>query len=176
QDSAWTAGAPSGDRTVEPDLATAEIEQLHALHQKEIEAKDAYWATQIEIQRQAAAAWNLWAEGKKDDALRTLIEAANLEETTDKSALTPGPIAPARELLGEMLLEANQPAKALNEFEANLKKEPNRFRSVYGAGRAAESAGDRAKARTYYTQLVKMCERGDRQARPELEHARQYTR
>src|SRR5207245_3784342 len=111
---------------------------------------------------------------KKEDGLRTLAAAAALEDTTDKSAITPGPIAPAHELLGEMLLEANQPAAALKEFETNLKREPNRFRSVYGAGRAAESAGDRAKARSYYGQLVKICERGDRRARPDLDHARQY--
>jgi tetratricopeptide (TPR) repeat protein len=102
-----------------------------------------------------------------------LTAAAALEDTTDKSAITPGPIAPAHELLGEMLLALNRPADALKEFETNLKKEPNRFRSVYGAGRAAESAGDRTKARTYYAQLVKICERGD-QVRPELQHARQY--
>jgi hypothetical protein len=103
-----------------------------------------------------------------------LTAAAALEDTTDKSAITPGPIAPAHELLGEMLLEAKQPANALKEFEASLKKEPNRFRSVYGAGRAAESAGDRAKARSYYGQLVKICERADRSGRADLDHARQY--
>jgi hypothetical protein len=74
-----------------------------------------------------------------------------------------------------MLAAANRPADALKEFEASLKKEPNRFRSVYGAGRAAEAAGDRTKARSYYAQLVKICERGDRRLRPELEHARQFT-
>ncbi|HYM22525.1 MAG TPA: hypothetical protein VEU08_04940 [Vicinamibacterales bacterium] len=160
-------------RTGKPDAARAEIEQLKALQEKEVQAKDAYWATQLDIQRQAAEAWVQWAEGKKDEALKTLAAAAALEDTTEKSAITPGPIAPSHELLGEMLLEANRPADALKAFEANLKKEPNRFRSVYGAGRAAESAGDRAKARTYYAQLAKICERGD-QTRPELQHARQF--
>jgi tetratricopeptide (TPR) repeat protein len=161
-------------RSGKPDLARAEIEQLSALREKEVQAKDAYWATQLDIQRQAAEAWTLWAQGKKDEALRTLAAAAALEDTTDKSAITPGPLAPAHELLGEMLLEANQPANALKEFETSLKKEPNRFRSLFGAGRAAESAGDRSKARSYYSQLVRICERGDRQARLDLEHARQY--
>jgi hypothetical protein len=169
------ARALGAARSGKPEAARADIDQLKALHEKEVQAKDAYWATQLDIQRQAADAWTLWAEGKKEDAIRTLTSAAALEDTTDKSAITPGPIAPAHELLGEMLLEAKQPANALKEFEANLKKEPNRFRSVYGAGRAAESAGDRAKARSYYAQLVKICERGDRQLRPELEHAHQYT-
>jgi tetratricopeptide (TPR) repeat protein len=161
-------------RSGKPDLAKAEIDELSALHDKEIQARDAYWTTQLDIQRQAAEGWMLWAQGRKDEAVRTLTAAAALEDTTDKSAITPGPLAPAHELLGEMLLEANQPANALKEFEANLKKEPNRFRSVYGAGRAAELAGNRTAARSYYTQLVKICERGDRQARPDLERARQY--
>jgi tetratricopeptide (TPR) repeat protein len=169
------ARALGAARSGKPDLAKPEIEQLSALQQKEVQANDAYWATQLDIQRQAAEAWMQWAEGRKEDAIRTLTAAAALEDTTDKSAITPGPIAPAHELLGEMLLEAKQPANALKEFEANLKKEPNRFRSVYGAGRAAESAGDRTKARSYYAQLVKICERGDRQLRPELEHAHRYT-
>jgi tetratricopeptide (TPR) repeat protein len=160
-------------RTGKPDAARAEIDQLKALREKEVQAKDAYWTTQLEIQGHAAEAWALWAEGKKDEALETLTAAAALEDTTEKSAITPGPIAPAHELLGEMLLEADRPADALREFEANLKKEPNRFRSVYGAGRAAEASGDRPNARSYYAQLVKMCERGD-QLRPELQHARQY--
>jgi len=168
------ARALGAARSGKPDLAKIEIDQLAALREKEVQAKDAYWTTQLDIQRQAAQGWVLWAEGKKDDALRTLTAAAALEDTTDKSAITPGPIAPAHELLGEMLLEANQPAAALKEFETALKKEPNRFRSVYGAGRAAESAGDRAKARSYYGQLVKICERGDRRARPDLDHAREY--
>src|SRR5438105_4961307 len=117
-------------RSGNSDAARKEIDQLEILHEKEIQAKDAYWATQVDIQRQAAEAWALWADGKKDDALRTLTAAAALEDTTDKSAITPGPIAPAHELLGEMLLEANRPADALKGFEVNLKKEPNRFRST----------------------------------------------
>src|SRR5262249_16778327 len=161
-------------RSGKPDAAKTEIEQLDALHEKEVQAKDAYWTTQLDIQRQTATGWLLWAQGKQDEALRTLTAAAALEDTTEKSAITPGPIAPAHELLGEMLLDAKQPANALKEFEASLKKEPNRFRSVYGAGRAAESAGDSAKARSYYGQLAKICERGDRSGRAELEHARAY--
>jgi len=168
------ARALGAARSGKPDAAKPEIEQLAALHEKEVQAKDAYWTTQLDIQRQAAEAWMLWAEGKKDEGIRALTAAAALEDTTDKSAITPGPLAPAHEMLGDMLMEAKQPAKALAEYEASLKKEPNRFRSVSGAGRAAEAAGDRAKARTYYTQLVKICEKGDRNARPDLEHARQF--
>ena len=168
------ARALGAARSGNADLAKAEIDQLAALREKEVQAKDAYWTTQLEIQRQAAEAWMQWAQGHKDEAIKTLTAAAALEDTTDKSAITPGPLAPAHELLGEMLLEAKQPANALKEFETSLKKEPNRFRSVYGAARAAEAARDKAKARTYYGQLLKICERGDQHGREELEHARKY--
>jgi tetratricopeptide (TPR) repeat protein len=86
--------------------------------------------------------------------------------------MTPGPLAPARELLGEMLLQLKQPAAALSEFEATLEKEPNRFRALYGAASAAALVGDRAKARGYYGQIVRICEHGDTPGRPELEDAR----
>jgi tetratricopeptide (TPR) repeat protein len=95
-----------------------------------------------------------------------------MEDKTEKSAVTPGPLAPARELLGERLLELKKPAEALTEFEAPLKREPNRFRSVYGAATAASLAGDRAKTRSYFSQLVKICERADAPARWELAEAR----
>ena len=94
-----------------------------------------------------------------------------LEDSTDKSAVTPGPLAPARELLAEMLLEVKEPAQARTEFEATLKKEPNRFRAVYGAARAASLTGDRVAARRYYDQLLKICERADKPRRHELADA-----
>jgi hypothetical protein len=100
--------------------------------------------------------------------------AAEIEDRTEKSAVTPGPLAPARELLGEMLLQLKQPSDALREFETTLKKEPNRFRAVYGAAKAAALAGDRATARRYYELLVKVCERGDSPGRPELAEARTF--
>jgi Tfp pilus assembly protein PilF len=99
--------------------------------------------------------------------------AAALEDRTEKSAVTPGPLAPARELLGEMLLELKQPALARKEFEATLQKEPNRFRAVYGAARAASLTGDHVAARRFYDQLLKICTRGDVPGRPELTEAKQ---
>jgi Tfp pilus assembly protein PilF len=99
-------------------------------------------------------------------------QAAEREDATEKSAVTPGPIAPARELLGEMLLEVNQPAEALKEFEHTLKIEPRRFRTVAGAARAAMAAGDRATARRYYAQLLKIAARADKTGRAELITAR----
>ena len=88
------------------------------------------------------------AEGRNADALAGMRAAADMEDRTEKAAVTPGPLAPARELLGQMLLQLAQPSEALKEFEATLKKEPNRFRAVYGAATAAAQAGDRARART----------------------------
>jgi Tfp pilus assembly protein PilF len=99
-------------------------------------------------------------------------EVAAMEDGTEKAAVTPGPLAPARELLGEMLLIAGQPAAARKEFETTLEREPNRFRSLYGAAHAASLAGDRIAARRYYSQLLRICTRGDRPLRPELAEAR----
>jgi len=156
------------------DILKTELDQLAVLRDKEIAAKDLYWTTQVEIQRQEVEAWLLWVQGGGNQALKTMAAAATLEDTTEKSAVTPGPLAPAHELLGDMLIDAKQPAEALKEYETALQKEPNRFRSVYGAGHAAELAGSGQKARTYYQQLVKICERGERQIRPELDHAASY--
>jgi predicted Zn-dependent protease len=85
--------------------------------------------------------------------------AAELEDSTEKHPVTPAPVVPARELLGEMLLELNQPAEALLEFEASSGREPNRFNGLFGAARAAELSGDKVKARTLYAKLVALCDR-----------------
>ena len=99
--------------------------------------------------------------------------AADAEDASEKHIVTPGPIVPARELLGEMLLEANRPAEALVEFEASQRKEPNRFRGYHGAARAAALAGDRVKARDQYAKLVAVVERADTE-RPEIKEAKAY--
>ena len=152
--------------------ARASIAALQDIHDRLTQAKEAYWAEQVAIQREGAAAFLALAEGKTADAVAMMRAAAMREDVTEKNAVTPGPIAPARELLGEMLLEIKDPAAALKEFQATLKKEPNRFRAVYGAARAATLAGDRPAARTYYGDLVKICARADSPERPELTEAR----
>jgi tetratricopeptide (TPR) repeat protein len=156
------------------DTATikASVAALQRITDTLASQKETYWAEQTGIQRREASAWLALAEGRKAEAIAELRAAAEMEDRTEKAAVTPGPLAPARELLGQMLLQLAQPAEALKEFEATLKKEPNRFRAVYGAATAASKAGDRAKARTYYGQLVKICEGGDRPERPELKEAR----
>jgi tetratricopeptide (TPR) repeat protein len=97
--------------------------------------------------------------------------AAAQEDQTEKSVVTPGPLAPARELLAELLLELKRPKEALKEFEATLTKEPNRFRSLYGAAEAAKLAGDRHTAQTYFQKLLKVAARGDTPGRRELAEA-----
>jgi len=171
----YFARALGAARNGVPEAAAKDVEKLKALAATLKENGDMYWGGQVEIQAKGAAAWVAFAEGKKDEALATMREAVALEDKTEKSAISPGPIKPARELLGEMLLETGKPAEALAEFEATMKKEPNRFRGVYGAAVAAERSADQQKARTYYMQLLKICEHGDSGVRPELAAAHAAT-
>ena len=157
----------------DPATVRSAIEALQKIEIQLTRAKESYWAEQTDIQRRAASAWLSFAEGHQAGALAEMRAAAVLEDRTEKSAVTPGPLAPARELLGEMLLELKEPAQARTEFEATLKKEPNRFRAMYGAARAASLTGDRVAARRYYDQLLKTCERADKPGRSDLAAARQ---
>jgi hypothetical protein len=156
--------------------ARQDIERLAAIRDRLEKANDAYWTEQVEIQRRAAMAWVTLAEGRQAEALTLMREAADMEDATDKTAVTPGPIKPARELVGEMLLQLNRPAEALVEFETTLKKEPNRFRATYGAARAAEAAGQREQASAYYASLLKITKGADQPGRKELAEARKSTR
>ena len=150
-----------------------DIEKLESLQDALVKAKDSYWAKQVDIQRRVASAWYLRAENKNDEALQLMQSAADLEDSTDKHPVTPAPIQPARELLGEMLLELGDPAQALKEFEVSHRVEPNRFRGLYGAAKAAQESGDREKARHYYAKLISLCERADAD-RPELKDAKAF--
>jgi hypothetical protein len=168
------ARALGAARSGSPSAARADIEKLTELRDKSTAAQDAYWAGQLDVQRRVAEAWVAFAEGRRDAAIQELTAAADAEDATDKSAVSPGPLAPARELLGEMLLEAGKPKEALTAFEATMKKEPNRFRGVAGAMRAADAMGDRAAATTYARQLLEIVKAPDSQ-RPDLERARKLT-
>ena len=152
---------------------TADIERLAALRDKEKAIEDAYWTEQIDIQRRVALAWQIFALGQREEGIAQLRAAADAEDLTDKSAVSPGPLAPARELFGYMLLDAGQAREALAAFEATMKKEPNRFRGIYGGARAAETLGDRAKATAYYKKLLDVAKDADTD-RPELQQAKQY--
>jgi len=168
----WFARAIGAAHRRDAAVARPAIEALARIRGQLAGSGEAYWADIVDIQRRGAAAWLALAEGRSDEALAEMRAAAEREDATDKSAVTPGPLAPARELLGEMLLELRRPGDALREFEATLKKEPNRFRAVYGAARAASLAGNRESARKYYRQLTTIAERGDKPGRPELVEAR----
>jgi hypothetical protein len=168
----YFARALGAARSGNPAAARKDIEKLASLQNALKEAKDVYWAEQVEIQRQAASAAAAYAEGKKEEAVALMRKAADMEDATEKSAISPGPIKPARELLGELLLEAGRPEEALKEFETTTKKEPNRFRGVYGAARAAEAGGYREKAGTYYAELLEICKGADQPNRAELLTAR----
>jgi len=126
------------------DVAGAQSsrEALTNIHERLVKSKEGYWAEQVEIQRRTVSAWTALAEGRRDAALREMKSAAELEDDTEKSAVSPGPLATSRELLGEMLLQMNHAAEALEQFEATLKREPKRFRALYGAARAAQIKPD----------------------------------
>jgi hypothetical protein len=165
------ARALGAARSESPAAATADIARLAELRDKLKSMQDAYWTEQVDIQRRVALAWQTFAQGQQADGLAQMKAAADAEDATDKSAVSPGPLAPARELYGFMLMEAGKHQEALGAFEATMKKEPNRFRGTYGAARAAELAGDRAKAATYYKQLLDLAKDADTE-RPEIAAAK----
>jgi tetratricopeptide (TPR) repeat protein len=154
--------------------ARAEIAELAEIEQTVRQHQEGYdWAAQVEVQRLAAVAWLKHAEGNQESALRSMRAAADLEDTMEKHPVTPGPVLPARELLGELLMELDQPARALPEFEAVLRSSPNRFNAIYGVGRAAEICRDPKKAKKLYSQLLQLCGHADTQ-RLELQNARAF--
>ncbi len=170
------ARALGAARSGDPGAAAKDVDKLASISAALKAKNEHYWAGQVDIQRRAAGAWVAFAQGRQDEGIAMLREAAAMEDATEKSAVTPGPLAPARELLGEMLLEAKRPADALVEFEQTMKKEPNRFRGLYGAAVAAQAAGDSPKAQSYYKKLVELCRDADTPVRPELEAARGKSR
>jgi hypothetical protein len=137
-------------------LARASIDSLSAIAARLTASNEPYWAEQVAIQRLGAQAWLDLAEGRTADALNSMRAAADREDATEKSAVTPGPLAPARELLGDMLVQLERPAEALAEYRRALTREPNRYRLVHGAMTAAGAAGDRAAEAEYAEQLARL--------------------
>ena len=149
------------------------LEHIGALRDRLAKANEAYWTQQVAIQEQAAGAWIAFAEGRTGDAVAMMRQAADLEDRSGKHVAMENQLSPMRELLGELLLEANAPAPALAEFETSLRNNPNRYRSFAGAAKAAQRAGDRAQAKNYYEKLVSLAANADA-ARPELLAAKKY--
>jgi len=158
-----------GHSAAADEAATA----LRQIHERLSNANELYWAQQVEIQATAVSAWSALAAGKHEEALRQMELAANMEDGTERSVVTPGPLSPARELLGEMLLEMNKPTKALEQFEATLKKEPRRFRALYGAAHAAQLSGSKDLSQKYFGELLTVCAHSDQPGRSEIKEARE---
>ena len=169
----YFARALGAARSGNPEAAKADIAKLAELRDKLRDAKDAYWSEQVDIERQVATAWVLYAEGKQDDALAAMSAAADAEDKTEKHPVTPGVPKPARELYGAMLLERGMAKEALAAFEATLKKEPNRLGAYAGAAEAAEKSGDLTKAREYYGKVVAIADNADK-ARTEVADAHAF--
>lgn len=142
--------------------ARKDLEQLKALHTTLVQAKENYKSNLVLIQVKASEAWIKLAEGKKDEALALMTEAADMEDATAKHPVTPGEIIPARELLGDMYLQTGNPQRALQVYEQDLKRHPNRFNGIYGATLAAQKSGEAAKARQFLEQLTALGGQGNK--------------
>jgi tetratricopeptide (TPR) repeat protein len=161
--------ARAGDVTA----ARRDAERLQALKGAMTAAKMDYWVGQADFQIKTVSAWIALAEKRHEEAVQLMRAAAEAEDSSDKHPITPGNVAPSRELLGEMLMTLDSPAQAFAEFERSLKRDPNRFRGIYGAARAAEASGNREAARGYYAKLQALAVNRDTE-RPELAQAKAF--
>ncbi len=167
------ARALGAARAGRPDDAAPDVAKLAALREELRAATNAYWAGQVDIQWRIATAWVLAAQGKHAEALTAMAAAADAEDLTNLHPVTPGLLAPARELYGDMLLARGEAKQALAAYQSADRKQPNRFRTLAGAAAAAEKLGDKAVAKAYYEKLVALTEGGDAD-RPELATARTF--
>jgi Tfp pilus assembly protein PilF len=153
--------------------ARQDAARLQALKDAMVDAKIGYWPGQTDFQLKALNAWIALADKRNDEALQLMRSAAESEEASDKHPVTPGNVAPSRQLLGEMFLALGQPEQAFNEFERSLERDPNRFRAIYGAARAAQAAGNQTAARGYFAKLQTLSADRDTE-RPELAQAKLF--
>jgi tetratricopeptide (TPR) repeat protein len=149
--------------------ARSDVERLREI---EIALADPYWKGQAEIKRLEAEAWLAYSEGRDEEALSLALEAADKEDATDKNPVTPGALEPAHEIVADLMMEMKGPQDAAKEYEASLKTAPNRFHALHGAAVAYEQAGDRERARKYYSELLKVAAKGDDSAA--LQAARKF--
>jgi hypothetical protein len=156
------------------DAAAVDIElaRLARLRDAATELKIGYWVEQIGIQIDVVRGFAAFKAGPAEAGIAGLQKAADREDASEKHAVTPGPLLPAREMLATALLERGDAAGALREFEAVLRKEPNRLRSMAGAAVAAERAGDAAKAREHADKVSRQTAQADAGV-PGLQLARQ---
>jgi hypothetical protein len=152
----WLTRALGAAHTHDFARARESADSLDAIHARLIAAGESYWAEQVAIQSLEARSAVGAAEGRGDAATKAMGEAALREDATEKNAITPGPLAPAHELFGDLLMELKQPREALAEYQKSLAKEPNRYRSLAGAMSAAQAAGDAKVASSYERQVAKL--------------------
>ncbi len=162
-------GAARAGRVDDARRGMAQLEQIAAVL---TEPRQQYFGKQAAMQLGVVKGWLAAAEGHPDEAERLLREAADSDDLLGKHPVSPGTLLPSRELLADFLLERGRPREALAEYQACLKLNPRRLNSVYGAARAAESAGDRDAARRYYADLTAMVTPDA--TRPEIAHAREF--
>lgn len=165
----WMAIGIGSARSNQAERAAQAEQKLVALRDTLAKQNNAYWSGQVEVQRQEVAGWIAEESGKHEDGLTLMRSAADLEESMDKDAVTPGAITPAREMLADILLAGKHPQEALVEYQEVLKIAPKRFNALYGAASAAEASGNEAIASRYFRELVQVSV-GDE--RPELRVAR----
>ena len=161
--------ARSGDLAA-AEVGVAKLKELRAMLEK---ANQSYWAEQVEIQILAASAWIAQSKGQKDEALKFMRAAADLEDNSEKHIAMENRLYPMRELLGDMLLAQQQAAQALKEYEMALESTPNRLRGLYGAAKAAELAGQRDKASAHFRKLAELTKDADTE-RVEIQEAKAF--
>jgi len=160
--------------TGDMEAAQKQLDELKRIYDTLTSQKEMYMANQVGIQVTSAEAWILFMQGQRARALDIMRSAADAEDATEKSPVTPGEVIPARELLGDMLLQSGNFAGALDAYEADLRTHPNRFNGLYGAGLSAQKSGDGNKADDYYKQLFDISVANS--SRPEYVSAGKYLR
>lgn len=155
------------------NAAETELATLRSFQNELTQKKDAYKANQIGIQIKMAEAWLALAKGNEKEALSSMEIAVEMESKTSKHPVTPGEVVPADELYADMLLTMNKPQQALEAYELNLQRRPNRFNGIYGAALAAKKSGNIQKANHYFKQLIELTKKSN-STRPEVEEAKQY--
>jgi tetratricopeptide (TPR) repeat protein len=145
------------------DLAAAQqgVDKLKELRAALEKANQSYWAEQVEIQILAGSAWIAHTKGQEEEALKLMRAAADVEDSSEKHIAMENRLYPMRELLGDLLLEQQQPVQALIEYETSLQSTPNRLRGLYGAAKAAEGAKQPEKTAIYFRKLAELTREAD---------------
>ena len=168
----YFARALGAARSGDPAAAQQEIDKLKEQRAALEKANQSYWAGQVEVQILAAQGWLAQSQGNKGEALKFMRAAADLEDGSEKHVAMENRLYPMRELLGDMLMEQQSPALALQDYEASMKAAPNRLRGFYGAAKAAEASGNKQKAAGYFSKLAQLTRNSDGE-RAEIRESRQ---